>query len=872
MTITSPAKYAVFTLSDNVLAAWTASDNLSGIDSEDGTDAAGFPIDTNNQGLNTFTVTAADLAGNSTMVSHTYSVVIPFALFEAEKGSLGLEQGAATDEFEVAGRLESADSSNGIEVLNEKVTVTFDGITEAVPAGSFVRSSDDDGFEFIGVAGGITQVQIKDDGRFLVRGEDLDLGSIVTSDPVFFSLEIGDDVGETDILFGVDPFSLEVLEAKDLFGTVVSATVLPDGQGVLVVDTEDGPVGVLIDDDTGISLPTTTDAQINDLVAGDLVAASLEEEDGVLVANKVVLIPGKTRHRHVPGEIVLLTIVDEQIEQITVQPPGASAEEVTFNVTGETDINLRGKVGELSEGLFVVVSMVQDPSSDVKDALEINVTRGKPPILAPAQVDEDGDGGNIDDGDVGDIDDGDVGDIDDGDVGDIDDGDVGDIDDGDVGDIDDGDVGDIDDGDVGDRNTAEIQGVLGLDSLGNWTVDGNVVDIDSDTEIEGGLVVGQTVNIEGILQADETILAQVVEPEDEEDVVVSKTKLRGIFQGIDPDTGRWIISGTLVDVGPQTDTDGLPYVGQRVKVEASLQEDGVLLAREIENKGGLTDDEDAFSEVKLEGRFGGVDDEGNWIVNGVPLLIDPLTRLKGTPTVGERIKVKARLQSDGSLLAVKIEGKGRGKSRSKNKAEIRGTVDHILDDGTLIIDGVPISLSVLTDLDIDPGIGDSVKVEASLQPDGSLIAIEVERERESGTEGLSEPSEAEIEGTIETLNPDGSLIVNGITVFIDANAEIKGNLVVGADVKLEGFLQEDGTLLAQELKARGRQAAASGTDRELEGLVEHILRDSQGNILGIVVDGQTISFESLTRFEGLLKVGSLVIISKQEAPLAAIPD
>lgn len=805
--ITSPAQDAVFSLSENVLAIWATSDGLSGIDSESGTVATGSPIATSTQGLNTFTVPATDLAGNSTTVTHSYTVVIPFTLFVAEKGSLELEQGAATDEFELEGRLESADTSNGIDVLNEKVTVTFDGFTETIPAGSFIRNSDDDGFEFVGVAGGISQIQVNDDGRFLVRGQDLDLGAIDTNDPVFFSLGIGDDVGETQILFGVESFSLEVREAKDLFGTVVSVTVLPDGLGVLVINTKDGIVDILTDAETKFELPNNRDAQINDLAEGDLLAVSLEEEDGVLVADNVVLVPSKTRHRHVPGEIVSL-IVDPIVgETITIQPPGAASEQVTFNITDETKINLRGNVEELAEGLFVVVSMVQDASSGVKDALEINVTSGRPPILGPKRPQA---------------------------------------------------------AKSPSKSTAEVRGVLGLDALGNWTINGIVVVIDVDTEIEDGLVVGQPVEIEGVLQEDGSILALEVETEDEDDIVSSKTELNGVFQGVDQDTGQWIISGNLVDVGPGTDTDGLPHVGQRVKVKALLQEDGALLAREIENKGGSADEDDGSSEVELEGTFLGVDADGKWNVNGASVLIDPLTRLKGGPKVGERIKVKAVLQKDGSLLATKIEGKGRGKSRSKNKAKVRGTVDDILDDGTLVVDGVPISLSVLTDLDIDPEIGDSVAVEASLQPDGSLIASEVEEDEEPGTEELPQPSEAEIEGTIETVNPDGSLIVNGITVSIDADAEIKGNLAEGAEVKLEGFLLENGTFLAQELKVRGRQAAASGTDREAEGLVEDILRDHDGNILGIVVDGQTISAESLTQFEGLLEVGASVEVEGLE--------
>ena len=819
VTVTSPAQDAVFRVLDNILGVWAASDGLSGIDSESGTVASGSPIDTSTQGLNSFTVTATDVAGNTTIVAHSYSVVMPFALFAVENGRLELDQGAATDKFELEGNLQAADTSNGIDVANEQVIVTFDGYTETIPAGSFVRNSDDDSFEFTSVAGGITQVRIKDDGRFRVQGKDLDLGNLVTSDPVFFSLRIGDDVGGTDVLFGVEPFSLKVREAKDIFGTVVSVSVLPEGLGVLVINTKDGIVDVLTDTETRFRLPRNRDGGVGDLVAGDLVAVSLEERDGVLVADKVLLVPGKTQHRHVPGKIVSLI----SGEQITIQPPGARAEPATFNITSDTKIHLRGGIEELSLGLFVVISAVREPSTGEisPNAREINVTRGRPPITGPD-----------------------------------------DADDGDSEDIDDGDVEDVDDGDVG--NTAEIEGVLGLDELGNWTVNGIVVVLGPDTKIEGGLVVGQAVEVEGVLQEDGTILALEVETEDEDEVVSSNTRLNGIFQGIDQESGKWIISGNLVEVGPGTDTDGLPFVGQRVKVKALVQEDGSLLAREIENKGGSAEEDDGSSQVKLDGTFLGVDADGKWIVNGASVLIDPLTRVKGAPKVGQRIKVKALLQSDGTLLAVKIDGKGRGKGRSKNKAEIRGTVDDILDDGTLVIDGVPVSLSVLTDLDIDPEIGDSVEIEASLQPDGSLLAEEVEGEEEPGAEGLPEPRKAEIEGTIETINPDGSLVVNGITVSIDVDAEIKGALVEGAEVKLEGFLQEDGTLLAQELKTRGRQASASGTDREVEGLVEDILRDPEGNILEIVVDGQTISAESLTRFEGLLEVGASVEIEGLE--------
>ena len=876
VTITSPAGNAVFRLLEPVIAVWAASDGLSGIDSSNGTIQSGLPIDTSIQGLSSFTVTATDNAGNAAGVTHSFTVLTEFASFDIEAGRLVLEQGAATDEFEAQGSFVGAGTSNGIDVANEEVTVTLDGFTQTIPAGSFFPDGDDGRFEFIGASDGISQASIEDDGRFLVQAKGVDLGSIVTGDPVLFSIRIGDDVGQATIPFGVDPFRLEIRQARDLFGTVVLVTVLPEDQGVLVINTKDGIVDVLTDADTKFTLPRKRHVRIDDLVEGDLVAVSLEEKDGVLVANKVFLVSGKTQYRHVPGVIVDFIAG----EQITIQPPGASAEQVTFNITDRTKIKRRGGVDGLIEGLFVVVSAVRDPLTGniLADALEIIVTSGKPKIKQPeigslgaaAAEGDDGDNddgatGDNDDGATGDVDDGDDGDNDDGATGDIDDGDDGDNDDGATGDNDDGDDGNIDDGDVGEPNKAEVRGVFeGVDDDGNLIVNGATVFLDPDTEIEGGLVVGQVVEIEGILQEDGTILALEVESKDDDAVVSNKIALKGIFQGIDPVTRDWIISGNLVAVGPGTDTDGLPSEGQLVIVDALLQEDGTLLAREIENKSGTKDIGEDPREVKISGTFQGVDPDGKWVINGAVVLVDPLTRLKGTPAVGEQIEVKALLQEDGSLLAQKIKAGGRDTSRSSNKAEIRGTVDDILDDGTLVVDGVAISLSILTDLEIDPKIGDSVKVEAFLQADGSLTGREVEGVDEPRPEGAPEASKVEIEGTIESLNADGSLVVNGITVVIGPDSEIKGSLVEGAVVKLEGLIQEDGTLLARELKIRGRQATLGGTQREVEGLVEEILRDRDGNILEIVVDGETISAEALTRFEGLLEVGTSVDIEGLE--------
>ncbi|MFQ5613885.1 MAG: hypothetical protein ACE5H9_17325, partial [Anaerolineae bacterium] len=72
---------------------------------------------------------------------------------------------------------------------------------ETVPAGSFERDNDDEGFQFDGDNGGIKKIDLRDDGEFRVKGRDLNLDGINLDEPVAFSLQIGDDLGETGIPF-----------------------------------------------------------------------------------------------------------------------------------------------------------------------------------------------------------------------------------------------------------------------------------------------------------------------------------------------------------------------------------------------------------------------------------------------------------------------------------------------------------------------------------------------------------------------------------------------------------------------------------------------------------------------------------------------
>src|SRR5688572_27616529 len=72
--ITTPANGAVYLLNAIVNAAYECTDTLSGVTACAGTVATGATLDTATVGDKTFTVSAADAAGNQGAASHSYAV------------------------------------------------------------------------------------------------------------------------------------------------------------------------------------------------------------------------------------------------------------------------------------------------------------------------------------------------------------------------------------------------------------------------------------------------------------------------------------------------------------------------------------------------------------------------------------------------------------------------------------------------------------------------------------------------------------------------------------------------------------------------------------------------------------------------------
>jgi hypothetical protein len=78
ITITTPPDGAKYILNEPVNADYSCRDDVSGIAACSGPVANGDPIDTSAVGTYNFTVTAEDVAGNTSELTHTYSVVLKF--------------------------------------------------------------------------------------------------------------------------------------------------------------------------------------------------------------------------------------------------------------------------------------------------------------------------------------------------------------------------------------------------------------------------------------------------------------------------------------------------------------------------------------------------------------------------------------------------------------------------------------------------------------------------------------------------------------------------------------------------------------------------------------------------------------------------
>jgi len=173
-----------------------------------------------------------------------------------------------------------------------------------------------------------------------------------------------------------------------------------------------------------------------------------------------------------------------------------------------------------------------------------------------------------------------------------------------------------------------------------WKISGVTIAVDTDTEVDAGLLIGDIVEVRGWILDDGTWLARSIERVEEDE---GKFAFTGDVESIAP----WVVSGIAFETREWTEIESGIDPGDRVRVKGRILEDGTWVASEIER----FDDDNMASDVVFVGR---VTSKDPWAVGNIPLVVNEETIIEGDISAGDLVRVRARILSDGTWLAKRI--------------------------------------------------------------------------------------------------------------------------------------------------------------------------------------------------------------------------
>ena len=205
--------------------------------------------------------------------------------------------------------------------------------------------------------------------------------------------------------------------------------------------------------------------------------------------------------------------------------------------------------------------------------------------------------------------------------------------------------------------------------------------------------------------------------------------------------------------------------------------------------------------------------------------------------------------------------------KDKNHIEFDGLIDTLPAIGLVgewVVSGRTVHVSITTHIKLEDGIlagvDAFVNVKGNLLPDGSVAATEIEINDGPGVVHL-----VDFHGFVGSL-PAGGLSgdweVGGITVRVAGNTRIRlerGPIALHAFVETKGFIDQDGTIIAEEVEVE----AVPGSTRQIDfrGFIDAL---PPGGLIGNwMVNGELVHATAATTFRierGVPAVNALVEI------------
>ena len=335
---------------------------------------------------------------------------------------------------------------------------------------------------------------------------------------------------------------------------------------------------------------------------------------------------------------------------------------------------------------------------------------------------------------------------------------------------------------------------------------GQTVTTDASTIYEGvtefdSLEPGVVIEVYGVLQSDNTVLATLIETKS----APTGLRLVGRMSALDTTAKTFLVGGITVNYTSAAVTGNLGN-GKRVKIKAAS--DGlvgsVLTATSVKVNEGAANGEivPPNTYLKLEGVVETLPDStGLLTVSGTPVNVSSATGKAIITTVGQLIEVKGTW--DGSVLqATKVEAEDEGDDRN----ELYGAVSEVQpSSGTptsVVVHGVTVDVSsaVFTNGKTAANlvVGSYVEIKGYVVGD-VLVATKVEIKTGNDAAG----QEFEDYGVISEFSSASSFKVDGVLVdassarFEDGTAS---NLVNGAYVEIKGAQNANGVFVATKVE------------------------------------------------------------------------
>jgi uncharacterized protein (TIGR03437 family) len=256
---------------------------------------------------------------------------------------------------------------------------------------------------------------------------------------------------------------------------------------------------------------------------------------------------------------------------------------------------------------------------------------------------------------------------------------------------------------------------------------------------------------------------------------------------------------------------------------------------------------------------------GDWTVSGRTVRVSASTEIKrkdGQIAVGAKAEVEGCLQTDGSVVAKKIEVES---DDDDDDFEFTGAIEVLPDTmgriGDWTVSGVVVHVTATTLIKQEGAmiaVGVRVEVEGTKRADGSVDANKIEVKSDMGGPGM-----VVFMGTVESLPSTtgriGEWSVGGRKVNVTASTTIPDNVGVGFFVRVRGTRGQDGAINAIDIQIQNG-GGGRGAFVEFYGTVE-MLPGTTGQIGMWTVSGRMVNVTANTRIitkGSTIAVGSVV--------------